>query len=223
MVNQGATQTLVSDTPAGTPRPSMPEPLFIDCSFLDNEDLFGAPVSPADPSVPAESRQLTPAFGYNFPDNADEDNTGDTDNEYSDDFDVDGLEDDASLSGRYGPTASSPVKDHADSRTRRDTRSHSMPERFKSPSSMPMYDSGASRNLSAASTRMLKEWMLSPEHYEHPYPNEREKHELAAKAGISPKQLMIWFTNARKRVWAPMRRRQVRCVFDFVTAVRLPC
>lgn len=65
------------------------------------------------------------------------------------------------------------------------------------------------RMLTPQATRMLREWMLCPEHYDHPYPDEKEKHVLAAKAGITTKQLMVWFTNARKRIWAPMRKRQV--------------
>ena len=68
-----------------------------------------------------------------------------------------------------------------------------------------------SRNLCPRATRILKEWMTSPEHFDHPYPDEKEKLELAAKAGITTKQLTIWFTNARKRIWVPMRKRQVRC------------
>jgi hypothetical protein len=35
-----------------------------------------------------------------------------------------------------------------------------------------------------------------------------EKSELAAQAGITVKQLSIWFTNARKRIWVPLRQRQ---------------
>lgn len=66
-----------------------------------------------------------------------------------------------------------------------------------------------SRNLCPRATRILKEWMTSAEHFDHPYPDEKEKMELAAKAGITPKQLTIWFTNARKRLWVPMRKRQV--------------
>jgi Homeobox KN domain len=65
------------------------------------------------------------------------------------------------------------------------------------------------RNLCPRATRILKEWMTSPEHFDHPYPDEKEKLELAAKAGITTKQLTIWFTNARKRLWVPMRKRQV--------------
>ena len=53
---------------------------------------------------------------------------------------------------------------------------------------------------------VLKAWLLSPEHVDHPYPTDTEKAALAAEAGITPKQVSIWFTNARKRVWIPMKQ-----------------
>ena len=56
-------------------------------------------------------------------------------------------------------------------------------------------------------------WMMSPEHIDHPYPSEAEKGELAIAAGITLRQVSVWFTNARKRVWVPMRQRlEVRVV-----------
>ena len=51
----------------------------------------------------------------------------------------------------------------------------------------------------AAVTKILKRWLLSPEHYDFPYPNEEEKGRLAEVTGISLKQLNTWFTNSRKR------------------------
>jgi hypothetical protein len=47
--------------------------------------------------------------------------------------------------------------------------------------------------------KILKRWLLSPEHYDFPYPNEEEKKRLAEITGISVKQLNTWFTNSRKR------------------------
>ncbi len=74
-------------------------------------------------------------------------------------------------------------------------------------------NTGASaRTLPACAIRVLKDWMMSPEHFDHPYPDDKEKVELAAKAGITVKQLTIWFTNARKRIWVPMRKSKVRAV-----------
>jgi hypothetical protein len=76
-------------------------------------------------------------------------------------------------------------------------------------SSMYEDDKMGHRHMCPRATRVLKDWMTSPEHFDHPYPDDKEKLELAAKAGITTKQLTIWFTNARKRIWVPMRKRQV--------------
>ena len=62
------------------------------------------------------------------------------------------------------------------------------------------------RRLSRDVVRVLKKWMMAPEHYEHPYPDEAEKAALCAETGITQKQLTTWFTNARKRIWAPRRK-----------------
>ncbi len=50
-----------------------------------------------------------------------------------------------------------------------------------------------------AVTKILKRWLLSPDHYDFPYPNDEEKQRLADLTGISIKQLNTWFTNSRKR------------------------
>lgn len=57
------------------------------------------------------------------------------------------------------------------------------------------------RNLGKRSVKILKEWMFSPEHIEHPYPTDFEKIQLAEKAGVTKKQLGNWFVNARQRLW----------------------
>jgi hypothetical protein len=51
---------------------------------------------------------------------------------------------------------------------------------------------------------LLKEWLLSPEHFSNPYPTEAEKRDLVERTGLSMRQLSTWFTNARKRLWRPM-------------------
>lgn len=48
---------------------------------------------------------------------------------------------------------------------------------------------------------ILKEWILSPEHFNFPYPTEDEKKSLMDKTGINSKQLKYWFINARRRLW----------------------
>ena len=62
------------------------------------------------------------------------------------------------------------------------------------------------RRLPKNVVKVLKAWMLSPEHYEHPYPDDHDRAELCAAVGINERQLITWFTNARKRIWAPLRR-----------------
>jgi hypothetical protein len=51
---------------------------------------------------------------------------------------------------------------------------------------------------------LLKEWLLSPEHFRNPYPTEAEKKDLVERTGLNMRQLSTWFTNARKRLWRPM-------------------
>ena len=75
---------------------------------------------------------------------------------------------------------------------------------------------GVVRALPEAAVALLKAWMLSPEHVDHPYPTDYEKAELAVQAGITVKQLSIWFTNARKRLWVPLRRKQGKDVPSYV-------
>lgn len=64
------------------------------------------------------------------------------------------------------------------------------------------------RVLPPATVRILKQWLLSPEHFDFPWPTPEEKTSLAKRVGINERQLGVWLTNARKRMWAPLRRRQ---------------
>jgi hypothetical protein len=49
----------------------------------------------------------------------------------------------------------------------------------------------------------LKEWLMSPEHINHPYPSESEKARMVADTGIQMKRLNNWFVNNRIRFWKP--------------------
>jgi hypothetical protein len=66
--------------------------------------------------------------------------------------------------------------------------------------------------LSPETTEYLKNWMLSPDHINHPYPTEEEKACIMRHCGIEMKQLTNWFVNNRKRIWKPkleeMKKRQ---------------
>ena len=64
------------------------------------------------------------------------------------------------------------------------------------------------RQLPEWSVHILKEWLLSPEHFDYPWPTLEEKADLAERGGVDERQLGIWLTNARKRLWMPLRRRQ---------------
>lgn len=75
-------------------------------------------------------------------------------------------------------------------------------------------DGGKARNksrreLPAGAVATLKAWLLSPEHFTHPYPTPQDQVMLMQKTGIDKKQLKNWFTNARRRIWKPMLKKQL--------------
>jgi len=65
------------------------------------------------------------------------------------------------------------------------------------------------RELPAGAVSTLKAWLLSPEHFTHPYPTPQDQVMLMQKTGIDKKQLKNWFTNARRRIWKPMLKKQL--------------
>jgi hypothetical protein len=65
------------------------------------------------------------------------------------------------------------------------------------------------RELPAGAVAVLKAWLLSPEHFTHPYPTPQDQILLMEKTGIDKKQLKNWFTNARRRIWKPMLKKQL--------------
>lgn len=65
------------------------------------------------------------------------------------------------------------------------------------------------RELPAGAVATLKQWLLSPEHFTHPYPTPQDQTMLMQKTGIDKKQLKNWFTNARRRIWKPMLKKQL--------------
>jgi len=56
-------------------------------------------------------------------------------------------------------------------------------------------------NLPESARAILEAWFS--DNTEHPYPNERQKAELALRANISDTQVSNWFVNVRKRYWRP--------------------
>jgi hypothetical protein len=65
------------------------------------------------------------------------------------------------------------------------------------------------RELPPGAVATLKSWLLSPEHFTHPYPTPQDQIMLMHKTGIDKKQLKNWFTNARRRIWKPMLKKQL--------------
>jgi Homeobox KN domain len=65
------------------------------------------------------------------------------------------------------------------------------------------------RELPSGAVATLKAWLLSPEHFTHPYPTPQDQAMLMQKTGIDKKQLKNWFTNARRRIWKPMLKKQI--------------
>ncbi|KAJ1454828.1 hypothetical protein M885DRAFT_408260, partial [Pelagophyceae sp. CCMP2097] len=57
--------------------------------------------------------------------------------------------------------------------------------------------------LPAQAVSTLKAWLVSAEHFKHPYPTAGEQAMLMQTTGIDKKQLKNWFTNARRRIWKP--------------------
>ncbi|GMH80629.1 hypothetical protein TrST_g639 [Triparma strigata] len=64
-------------------------------------------------------------------------------------------------------------------------------------------NTGKSTSLPSQTVEYLKNWILSPDHIQHPYPTEQEKKKIMEDTGIELKQLTNWFTNNRKRFWKP--------------------
>eukprot|EP00532_Pseudo-nitzschia_australis_P013141 CAMPEP_0168209576 /NCGR_PEP_ID=MMETSP0140_2-20121125/2700_1 /TAXON_ID=44445 /ORGANISM="Pseudo-nitzschia australis, Strain 10249 10 AB" /LENGTH=278 /DNA_ID=CAMNT_0008136099 /DNA_START=105 /DNA_END=942 /DNA_ORIENTATION=+ len=62
---------------------------------------------------------------------------------------------------------------------------------------------GRSNSLPTHVVDYLKNWLMSPEHINHPYPSEAEKARMVADAGIDIKRLNNWFVNNRIRFWKP--------------------
>lgn len=62
---------------------------------------------------------------------------------------------------------------------------------------------GRSNSLPSHVVDYLKQWLMSPEHINHPYPSESEKARIVADTGIEIKRLNNWFVNNRIRFWKP--------------------
>lgn len=71
------------------------------------------------------------------------------------------------------------------------------------PARCDVVEAAMSNTLAPEVIDYLKAWMMSPEHFQNPYPTEEEKADIIAATGIDKKQLTCWFSNNRKRYWKP--------------------
>ena len=114
---------------------------------------------------------------------------------------LDPTEEDADSGEEYKP---SPPPTVSSQPKRRPLKRHS--------STSSSTNAGKKCALSPETTEYLKNWMLSPDHIDHPYPTEEEKADIMRHCGIEMKQLTNWFVNNRKRIWKPkleeLKRRQ---------------
>ncbi|GMH76531.1 hypothetical protein TrLO_g15986 [Triparma laevis f. longispina] len=81
--------------------------------------------------------------------------------------------------------------------------------RISKPTSSSSSKLKSRRDLPPGAVATLKAWLLSPQHFNHPYPSPTEQQQLMQKTGIDKKQLKNWFTNARRRIWKPMLKKQI--------------
>jgi len=51
----------------------------------------------------------------------------------------------------------------------------------------------------------LKQWFY--ENADNPYLKEENRRELADKTGLLERQVSNWFTNVRKRIWQPLKKK----------------
>ncbi|KAG2379356.1 hypothetical protein C9374_007495 [Naegleria lovaniensis] len=54
----------------------------------------------------------------------------------------------------------------------------------------------------------LKNWLY--DHFQHPYPTEDEKNQLAQETKLTTTQVNNWFINARRRLWKPIIEKQTQ-------------
>lgn len=82
---------------------------------------------------------------------------------------------------------------------------------------------GGARQFSKQATDILKQWLFSDEHVNFPYPNVVERKQLAERTGMSPRQVLNWFVNARKRLWQPLLQQLGLSIKDVVAKGKSNC
>lgn len=61
------------------------------------------------------------------------------------------------------------------------------------------------QNFSAQQTQILKQWFVK--NADNPYLKEENRKELSEATGLDQRQVSNWFTNVRKRVWQPLKKK----------------
>lgn len=61
------------------------------------------------------------------------------------------------------------------------------------------------QNFSRWQKSILKKWFI--QHADNPYLKEESRNELALKTGLDQRQVSNWFTNVRKRIWQPIKKK----------------
>jgi hypothetical protein len=55
--------------------------------------------------------------------------------------------------------------------------------------------------VAEAAVDAMSAWMARPSSFEWPYPTEEERRGFVEEGGITDRQVINWFSNARKRHW----------------------
>lgn len=65
---------------------------------------------------------------------------------------------------------------------------------------------------------ILKRWFIT--HAENPYLTESSKNELSQATGLDHRQISNWFTNVRKRIWQPIKRKNKHGTENLIMKVK---
>jgi hypothetical protein len=66
----------------------------------------------------------------------------------------------------------------------------------------------------------LKRWFI--QNADNPYLKEENRKELSEKTGLDQRQVSNWFTNVRKRVWQPLKKKNKnKSINDIMLKVKL--
>ena len=76
---------------------------------------------------------------------------------------------------------------------------------LKKRSRVAAHSSSKKQNFTRWQTSILKKWFI--QHADNPYLKEDSRNELAMQTGLDQRQVSNWFTNVRKRIWQPIKKK----------------